>query len=271
MLKHPAWNLGGWVVVEHGGGHLEADHIDAAIAADLHRLGLLPQPTAEAPPLPLLVFASRHRAESGAPSLTTHPIGNLSGAAQFGGLPRTVCPTAPAAMSAVLRHLKRSNAEHGLGWPVTFEGTHHGPFVRSPTFFVEVGSGPAQWELPQPATVVAEALLRLTSERPVQRPVVLGFGGGHYVPRLGDLVLDGVADVGHLVPSYALDDLEPSILRALCDATPGVVGAYLHRKAIPAATRERLERMLGQAHVPVVRTADLHGSATAAAVFPTTL
>jgi D-aminoacyl-tRNA deacylase len=57
----------------------------------------------------VMVFASRHKSESGLRSLTVHPLGNYD-RAEFGGQPRTLVPTSPALMTTALRLIKNRSA-----------------------------------------------------------------------------------------------------------------------------------------------------------------
>ena len=49
----------------------------------------------------LFIFASKHAAESGRPTLTVHPCGNW-GEAKFGGVENYLCPTNASAMKVAL-------------------------------------------------------------------------------------------------------------------------------------------------------------------------
>jgi D-aminoacyl-tRNA deacylase len=62
--------------------HLDEDFVDDRAAAAIGE------------PVEVVIFASRHRAESRIPTLTVHPIGNYS-AADFGGKPGLLCKTSP--------------------------------------------------------------------------------------------------------------------------------------------------------------------------------
>ncbi len=126
----PSWRLRDVVVVTIPEHHLYRDHLDR----DLE--------TTFGDRADLLVYLSKHRSESRRPSLTVHPIGNPR-AAEFGGQPETLVPSAPRWMTAALRGLRRESA--GLAYEVTFEATHHGPFLTAPTFYIEQGSTEAEW------------------------------------------------------------------------------------------------------------------------------
>ena len=100
----------------------------------------------------ILAFLSRHKAASGTPSLTVHPIGNW-GVAEYGGSDNDVSHTSPSEMSGLLFELYKTAPD---GYQICLEATHHGPYVETPTFFIEIGSSPDRWELKEPAEAIAE-------------------------------------------------------------------------------------------------------------------
>ncbi len=148
----------------------------------------------------LLVFASRHAGETG-PLLTAHPTGNF-GPAEFGGHDRSLAQAAPNAQSTALAAL----TEHAPdGYDVGLEGTHHGPTeLTTPSLFVELGSDERQWNDPEGAQAVARAILALRSVDPNAEKTLVGFGGGHYVPRFERVVRDTEWSVGHVGVDWAL-------------------------------------------------------------------
>lgn len=176
----------------------------------------------------VVVFLSRHRAQSGTPSLTVHPIGNWSGA-PYGGREGAVVPTAPALMGGLLRFL----AEHAPdGYEVSLEATHHGPHMRTPCIFLELGSTQDQWDDPDAGRVLARAVLEA---RHLDAPAVLWIGGGHYCPQLTDLVLDGAVAPGHVVAGWAAnDELTDATLEQAAAGIPDVAGFVLQRNATTA-------------------------------------
>ncbi|RRJ30894.1 D-aminoacyl-tRNA deacylase [Halocatena pleomorpha] len=148
----------------------------------------------------LLVFASRHAGETG-PLLTAHPTGNF-GPAEFGGYDRSLAQAAPSAQSTALAAL----TEHAPdGYDVGLEGTHHGPTeLTTPSLFVELGSDEPQWNDPKGARAVARAILALRGVDPYDEKTLVGFGGGHYVPRFERVVRDTAWSVGHIGVDWAL-------------------------------------------------------------------
>ncbi len=193
-------------------------------------------------PIHAVWFLSKHRAQSGQPSLTVHPIGN-HGASKFGGQDRTCTPAAPRDMSALLRRLRHHATDRDLPHEVTFEGTHHGPFMTQPSVFVEIGSDEDWYDARPSAEVLAAAITDvLDGEAPSDAPVLLGVGGGHYVPQATDRALAAEADFGHLVPGYALDPDDEEESMAVLDrawaGTPGADGLYMHKKGLKGPQRQ---------------------------------
>ncbi len=221
------------------GLHLYRDHLDR----DLER--------AFGEPADLVVYLSKHKSESERPSLTVHPIGNPA-TAEFGGQSETLVPAAPGWMTAALRGLKRAAAP--LAYAVTFEATHHGPYLTSPTFYIEQGSTTREWNDVAASRTIARVLLDLA---PSDAPVAVGFGGGHYVPRHTDLALERRIAFGHLLAAYALERAPPAIVDQAIERTRGATIAYLHRKTIGKEAVRSLEERLDSLGVRVVREADL--------------
>jgi D-aminoacyl-tRNA deacylase len=187
----------------------------------------------------IAIFLSRHRSKMEEPTLTVHPIGNY-GDAEFGGRPRTLIPAAPRSMAHLLRLIKKHLQKTDLQYHVCHEVTHHGPYLRIPTFFVEVGSTEKQWQQKEPATVITTALLEHLSsykyehEFPSTIPVLLGIGGGHYAPRFTDVVFERNVAFGHMIPSYQIEAgaIDAEMLERAMEATPNLCGVYLHKKAL---------------------------------------
>ncbi len=219
--------------------HLDWDHLDLEVESSF---GQSPD---------LIIYASRHKSESGMKAFTIHPIGNF-GEARYGGIPGKLVPTASHWMTQALRLLKRKAA--GLEHAVSFEATHHGPYLETPTFYIEIGSDEAAWREEEPARVIADVLVELS---PVENPIALGIGGGHYLPRITDVALGRRVSFGHLIPSYALESMDEVLLQQAVERTPGVSLAYLHRKAMKGEVRRRIKRMLEALGLTCVREGDL--------------
>ena len=234
-----AWRLRDMILLTIPEVHLNRDHLDRDLESSYDER------------VDLVVYLSKHRSESGRPSLTVHPIGN-PGAAEFGGQPETLVPSAAQWMTAALRGLRQTG--RGLPYEVTFEATHHGPYLTSPTFFIEQGSTEREWEDREASRAIARVLVDL---RPLDAPVAVGIGGGHYMPRHTDLALRKKIAFGHLLATYALEKGAPSVLEQAVERTEGATLAYLHRKDLPKPKVRDLENRLEALGLRIVREADL--------------
>ena len=221
----PMWSQSEAILLEIEGPSIH----DEALDGDLRQLGL---------PIRDVWFLSRHRAESGQPSLTVHPIGN-HGQAKFGGKPTTLAPAAARDMGALLRRMRHHRDAAGLPHQVTYEATHHGPLMGFATLFVEIGSDDAWYNDPKGGMAVALAIQDvLRGEGKSQGPVLVGVGGGHYHPRQTDIALDGKADFGHLVPAHALEAGVDDVLRRALAATPDCQAMHVHKKGLKGPQRQ---------------------------------
>lgn len=217
-------------------------------------------------PVESILVLSRHRAASGKPSLTVHPVGNPGAAADAGGRPRTPTPTQPHVLAAAFRALVDEAKMAGLDHAVTLEATHHGPETKVPLSFIEVGSSEEHWGDPEPGRVVARAALRAVRHVPEEGTMtVMGVGGPHYAPRFGELLLNTGSSLGHMIADYHFKgDAEPpgrDVLAAFLEASapPGgqVDGVYVDRKSLPGPARRQVLEDLEALQVRVVRTKDL--------------
>jgi D-aminoacyl-tRNA deacylase len=187
----------------------------------------------------IAIFLSRHRSKMGEPTLTVHPIGNFSDA-KFGGKQKTLIPAAPRMMTHLLRLIKKNLQPTDRKYQVCYEVTHHGPFLKIPTLFVEVGSTEIQWQQKEPASLIASSLLELLAKYhyeedfPNDIPVLLGIGGGHYAPRFTEVALAKRIAFGHMIPTYQIEggNIDDEILEKTMQAIPNINGIYLHKKAL---------------------------------------
>ncbi len=158
----------------------------------------------------VLVFVSRHAGETG-PLLSTHFPGNV-GSAQFGGVPNEVPAAAPRTATFLYHGLKGHAPD---GYDVGLECTHHGPSsVGASCVFVEVGSSATEWNDPAGTQAVANAVMALPAHDPSCDRTVVGFGGGHYVPRFERIIAETGWCVGHIAADWAIEEIGDPAVRA---------------------------------------------------------
>ena len=152
-----------------------------------------------------IIFASKHVSSTGKPALTVHTTGNLTNTADFGGIPEEVSFVDPTIVRRALRSLRDGVTKMGLDIDVTMEATHHGPTsFPCPVCFVEVGSGPVEWENPGLGRIAADAIMVAATTTTSPEPIAVGFGGTHYAAKHTRICLDGDYQIGHVVPKHAI-------------------------------------------------------------------
>lgn len=220
LLAMPGWNPGpsfqnvtsfvneGVRLIKHDRSIVEEDHLDKRWEESTHEV------------VEELIFLSKHTAVSNRPALTIHPIGtpHLSegDVTPQGGKPGWAALPNPR-IGPWLKLLKKIAQSHNLipEFEVTLEATHHGPITSTPTMFVEIGSTEEYWKRKDAADVIAllvweglglggGAAVGNWSSKDDRDKVLLGIGGGHYVPRHMDVILKYGVWVGHLLSGYSL-------------------------------------------------------------------
>jgi len=206
------------------------------------------------PDLELVVFVSRHKSESGTPTLSVHAPGNLS-SAELGGILRKVSISPANAMRSALRAMAGLRDKMHLDYEVSYECTHHGPSLDVPAMFVELGSSPAQWNDLWAAKAVAQAAIEAISGFGVrQTSAVLGIGGPHYNAKFTRMALDGELAFGHMIPKYAIGAIDVEILRQCVERTlEPVERVILDWKGIRSENKTALVKMVDELGLPVQR------------------
>jgi len=201
-----------------------------------------------------VVFASRHRSESGEPALTVHWTGNSTGRADFGGKPKNLSLADPPRLRAALLALDEAREAEKLNYAVTLEATHHGPTeLGAPTLFVEMGSTEKEWNDQQAAAAASEAIWKAATE-PAAGKLAVGFGGGHYCNKQCSAIRkDGYA-FGHILSKYFFEDYDEEIVRMAFKRTLGECRtAVIDWKGVRGADRAKLLDALKRLNIEVVR------------------
>ena len=210
-------------MLEVGGRLVEADFIDRIVKTDL------------------VVFLSRHSSATGTASFTAHPEGNWSDRAEFGGKPKMLSMASPVNMMAALRAIDSANT---ADMPVTYEATHHGPLLETPSFFVEIGGNEETLNDAKLAGIVARSVVAMMSdEYRGYDKVVIGVGGTHYPEKFTRLALEGKYAFAHMMPRYAIENVD-MLQKAIERSDSAVELAIIEWKSIKAVDRDRVLKRL---------------------------
>jgi D-aminoacyl-tRNA deacylase len=200
-----------------------------------------------------IIFLSRHKAVSGIPTLTVHPIGNYHDA-EFGGRSKTLVKASPATMSEILRNILSSDTGE---FKASFEVTHHGPFVSIPAVFVEIGSDAPQWKNEDASKVISDALLKLHDNGYEN---AIGIGGGHYAPRFTEVAEKYKINIGHMIPEYAFRDADDDdLIRMIKDAAKNSFTnkAYIHKRSMRSEVVKRVINAIASCGMEAISSNDL--------------
>jgi D-aminoacyl-tRNA deacylase len=190
----------------------------------------------------MVVFASRHEAKAGLPWLGGHFTGILEGGRC------ELSAACPCGLRSFLHNVSLP------GFAVSAEATHHGPVdLKTPCFFAEIGSTLMEWQDRQAAEMVARAILALEFK---QIPVFLGFGGGHYVARQTELIFEADVAFGHLFSNYQIAGVNRDVVEEAIRKSNASY-AYLDRKSLRSAELKRIERILAEVGLPVLRSREI--------------
>jgi D-aminoacyl-tRNA deacylase len=174
------------------------------------------------------IFLSRHRAESGIPSLTVHTTGNFTDTPHLGGRPREIGRINPDLMKNYLIALNKRKRDLP-DYEITIEATHHGPTaLQRAVLFVELGSSERNWRDEHAADIVAGALMEALSvegSRSWQK-VAMAFGGTHYPGKLNKLLLESELALSAVVAKHSLGGIDSEMFGQIIQKTtrfPGTV------------------------------------------------
>ena len=229
-----------------------------------------------------VIFPSRHSAVSGNASLTLHPIGTMQvpfdNTPDFGGRPGD-CPPPNPRLAAWWRELNSLELEFD-DFDLTLETTHHGPWIETPSLFIEIGSTSDTWGHIGAAKVLAGIIYRglgLDGSEGLgtwngEGQVVITLGGGHYAPRANLLGLQQNVWLGHMLATYALpfhkdeNDIvsgmwENSIRKAV-NATKvafpgGEIVCSMDKKAFKGWQRQAIRDLLEELEIPLLRSSEI--------------
>ncbi len=163
----------------------------------------------------LFIFATKHASKSKIPSLSVHSPGNW-GKAGLGGKDNqlNICPA--NYLKEALIFMEKNNT---INFDIVQECTHHGPYLEKPCFFIEIGSTEEQWKNKEAAEIIVRAILHLLKNKPKQYISAVGLGGLHTTPNFKKIILNSNIAIGHVCPTYNLDNLNKSNLTQALENT----------------------------------------------------
>jgi D-aminoacyl-tRNA deacylase len=154
------------------------------------------------------VFLSRHKADSGIPSLTVHTTGNFTDRPVLGARAKEVGRMIPDLQKNYFIALN-SRKEEVADYEITIEATHHGPTsLARPVLFVELGSSEKNWGDEHAAEVIGDALVEALWKGRTWDKVALAFGGTHYSAKFNKVLLESDIALAAVVAKHSLEGVD---------------------------------------------------------------
>jgi len=196
----------------------------------------------------VVIFASRHSGQSGLPLLLVHFPGNWN-KAELGGKERNLCVSSPDVLKELFLELNKQDE-----YKVTMEATHHGPAIRKPCVYIEIGSDAAEWNNEKAGKIIADAIANAFSGNIRGYPSYAGIGGNHYCDNFSKILRRTDMAIGHVCPKYMLPFLdEDMLLQAINRSDKELEGVILDWKGL-GKEKQRIVHLLSQLGVEYLRT-----------------
>ncbi len=215
------------------------------------------------------IFISKHKSASGIPALTVHSIGNWD-KAELGGEPKTLSISWPDFLYNGFKNLKEEAKKENLDIQITPEVTHHGPLIKKPASFIEIGSSEKEWSVPIYGKVISKVVMKTLNDifnnksseningnatattnstqnqiNPIDHIVAFAIGGGHYCTSFV-----GIYDkihFSHICPKYFAKNLDKEMIyQAIESSKPKANLILLDWKSIPSNDKHRIFEIANQ-------------------------
>ncbi|MEM4089387.1 MAG: D-aminoacyl-tRNA deacylase [Thermoplasmatales archaeon] len=189
----------------------------------------------------LIVIPSQHKSLKNVRSLTVHPAGNFS-TNDLGGFRWKMSPYDPKFARAVLLNMSKYGRD--LGYEITYEATHHGPYSENPIVFVEIGSTEKEYGDRDAAYVVARSIFEAFDE---DADVYCGIGGLHYSSKFTMYALSHDVAIGHIASKYRFAEISEDVLKEMMRKSLEPSGFMIEEKSFNSDQKKALERMIESA------------------------
>ena len=162
------------------------------------------------------VFASKHQSKSKIPSLTVHSIGNW-GIAELGGKDSTLVSSSALLQRDLFLNLNKFS--QSFNYEVVNEATHHGPFLKKPSIFIEIGSSDKEWNDKNIAFIVAKVIIETLKSDRNKASIAVGIGGLHTCSNFNRIILKNNVAIAHFCAKHSLNSLNKEMIKEALNKT----------------------------------------------------
>ncbi len=209
-----------------------------------------------------VIFASTHKSEKGGKTISIHAPGNWR-TAELGGEEGKVCLSSALFQKRLFEKLRDNMKEYELDekYDLTLECTHHGPFIKKPCVFVEIGSNEEEWKDRRAGFVVAKTISEIISDfkHNPYNEVAVGIGGPHYCPNFNKIQLNSNVALSHIIPQYVAPVTEEMIKEAINKTDEEVDFVVIDWKGLGTSEQRQLVLdILGRLYINWKKTSDIN-------------
>jgi D-aminoacyl-tRNA deacylase len=207
-----------------------------------------------------IIFASKHKSESGEKTLSIHAPGNFR-KAEYGGTEGKVCPSSALFNKALYEKLNEQVAKFEFNdFKVTLECTHHGPLINKPCVFIEIGSTEVEWGNRRAGFIIAKTIQETIEEfkENKYREIAVGIGGPHYCPSFNQIQLKSNVAISHVISEYNMPIYGSMILEAIKKTNEDVDFVVLDWKGLgKSEQRQQVVDILEENYIQWKKTSDI--------------
>jgi len=199
------------------------------------------------------IFATKHQSKSGQKTLSVHFPGNLS-SADFGGKVGKLCMSCPSILKTSFIILNQFGKN--MDYEISLEATHHGPLVKTPCMFIEIGSSVDQWTDNNAGSIISKTIMQTINEYCNKKyDVAIAFGGRHYCSGFNKVELLSEIAISHICPKYEFDNLTVEMINEMINLTTDKVNfALIDWKGLNSLQRTKLIELLESIKLPWKKT-----------------
>ena len=207
-----------------------------------------------------IIFASKHQSEKGNKTISIHAPGNWR-KAELGGEEGRVCKTSALFQKQIFEKLKINiDKFHLKDYELTLECTHHGPLIKKPCLFVEIGATEKEWKDRKAGFIVAKSIAEIISEfkENPYNEIAIGIGGPHYCPNFNKIQLNSNIAISHVIPQYALPLTQEMVQEAIAGTDEDIDIILLDWKGLGnAEQRKQITDVLDKFYIQKKRTSEI--------------
>ena len=200
----------------------------------------------------MFLFATRHKSEKGTPSLSVHSPGNWK-SADYGGNEKELALCPASYLKKAVGLLKKNNT---IGFDVIQECTHHGPSLKKPCLFIEIGSTEKEWVRDDAGKIISRVIIELLTTPTIECESAFGIGGLHTTPNFKKIQLNSDIAVGHVCPKYNLVNLDKEMILQALEKTKPKSGIVIVDWKGLGEHKERIKTILDEMKIEWKRTQD---------------